>query len=300
MYLKRISAVFCLVFLVQCSSSSSGSGGTTTTTTTEEDDLATFVDWSGYTWDSLSLLIDDSKTLDSALPIECAGGGTIEEGDNGIDINDCVDTIDSASYLTRGSYSVTESTGLVTHEWDQDVLVDDDEIFSTTGSISFDTSSDGLIAFDFSATFESGVYQITGIVSDNSDGTTDLSITCSLDGEVWLDCTYEDADLSSLTQETIDAGCEDDDESCTTLDCSNDFQCQLFAEDDQTDEFETSNSRCVDGCCAVVSEESDCDSSTVSCTTDFECQQFADEDQTDEFETNNVECASDGCCAVTD
>ena len=185
----------------------------------------------------------------------------------------------------------------VTHEWDQDLIIDD-ETFSTTGSISFDTLDD-LIAFDFSATFSSGVYRITGVVTNNSDGTSDLTLSILHDGEVWQDGTFDNADLSALTDSEVDSACSDnDDAACSTLECSNDFQCQLFADDDPDDEFTTGNTECASGCCALVAEESDCDDTTISCTTDFQCQLFADDDTTDEFETDNVECADDGCCAL--
>lgn len=290
---RYLYVIFCVFVLTHCSSSS-GSG--TPTSSTAEDDLATFTKWCGSAWDSLNATIESDKTL--SLPLDCPGGGSMTGDESSIEINDCVVTSEAGTtYLGRGTYTVTESASLVTHEWDQDLIVDDSTTFSSTGSISFGIADD-LIAYDFSATFSSGTYRITGIVTTNPDGTSDLTISVLKDGEVWLDGSFNDADLDALTDEEVDEACSDDDDpECDTLECANDFQCQLFADDDQTDEFETNNTECASGCCALIAEESSCDDNTIACTTDFQCQMFADDDQTDEFETDNIECA-DGCCAV--
>ncbi|OGQ06994.1 MAG: hypothetical protein A3G32_07300 [Deltaproteobacteria bacterium RIFCSPLOWO2_12_FULL_40_28] len=296
--MSLFSKIIFIVFLVCSTLQCGGSSGSSTTTSSEpsDADLALFIKWSGAAWEAVNDFMDSDKTL--SLPITCPGGGTMTESGSSIALNDCIVTSNSAvTYLGRGTYTVTESGSLVTHEWDQDLIIDD-ETFSTTGSISFDTLDD-LIAFDFSATFSSGVYRITGVVTNNSDGTSDLTLSILHDGEVWQDGTFDNADLSALTDSEVDSACSDnDDAACSTLECSNDFQCQLFADDDPDDEFTTGNTECASGCCALVAEESDCDDTTISCTTDFQCQLFADDDTTDEFETDNVECADDGCCAL--
>lgn len=53
--------------------------------------------------------------------------------------------------------------------------------------------------------------------------------------------------------------CDDEDSAvglectqCSTSSCDGAFDCQLFAEDDLTDEFETDNTQCVAGCCELV------------------------------------------------
>lgn len=295
LFSKIIFIVFLVFSTTQCGGSSGGDSDTTSAEPSEAD-LALFIKWTGAAWESINDFMASDKTL--SLPITCPGGGTMTESGSSIALNDCIVTSDSAvTYLGRGTYTVTESGSLVTHEWDQDLIIDD-ETFSTTGFISFNTLDD-LIAFDFSATFSSGVYRITGVVTDNSDDTSDLTLNILHDGETWLDGTFDNADLSALTDTEIDnASSDNDDAACSTLECSNDFQCQLFADDNPDDEFTTGNIECSSGCCAVVAEESDCDDTTISCTTDFQCQLFADDDETDAFETDNVECGDDGCCSL--
>lgn len=296
-FLRCLLCGVMMIVLGACGGDSESSS-TSTTVTAEEADFATFVEWSGSAWDSLVLLLEEGdKTL--LFPVDCPGGGSIDEEGAEVAINDCVVTSESGTtYLGRGTYSVTEVGALTTHEWDQDLIVDDITTFSSTGSINFDTSND-LIAYDFTATFTSGVYRITGIVNNNVDSTSNLTISVEQDGESWLDCSFDDADLDALTDEEVDTACSDDDDPvCDTLECSNDFQCQLFADEDTTDEFETGNTECTAGCCALVEEESACALNTISCSSDFQCQLFADDDPADEFETDNVECGADGCCAL--
>ncbi|MBI2092592.1 MAG: hypothetical protein HYT75_06345 [Deltaproteobacteria bacterium] len=232
------------------------------------------------------------------FPLNCPGGGTMDMEGSQININDCVTTSESGTeYLGRGTYTVSESGSLVTHEWSQDLIVAGGTTFSSTGSISFDTLDD-LVAFDFSATFSSGVFRFTGIVANNADDTSDLTLSVMQDGVTWLDCSFDDSDLNALTDDLVDTACADDDDpACSTLECSNDFQCQVFADNDQTDEFTTGNTQCVSGCCSLVEATVSCAANTISCTTDFQCQMFADDDQTDEFTTSNVEC-SGGCCTL--
>lgn len=297
---RFLTLVACAVLLGNCG----GSSGTNPppTTTEAEDDLAAFVEWAGAAWNSLNLLLEAGDAL--TFPLDCPEGGTMDQQESQIVITDCGVASDTATYRGSGTYAVTDDGTLVTHSWDQDLTVDggsfDGESFSSTGYINFDTSDDS-ITYDFSATLGSGVHRLAGTVTNNADGTRDLTLSVSLSGIIWLDCTFDNADLDALTQETIDAGCDDTTagttDSCATLGCSNDFQCQLFADDDPSDEFTTANIECAEGCCAVIEGESACDDTTVSCTNDFECQLFADDDTTDAFETDNVQC-SDGCCTL--
>ena len=252
-------------------------------------------------------MLNSTKAVSLSFPIACGGGGEIDQSGSSIVINDCIDTNGSLRYLTRGTYTVTESGSLTTHTWDQEVLVDDnndgtfasDETsFSTTGSISFDTA-DEQVAYDFSAVFSGETIRIAGIVNDNSDDSSDATFSILLDDVTWKDGLFNDTNLSSLTDSTVNEGCTDDDDpDCSTLECANDFQCQIFADEDQTDAYTVGNIACVSGCCAAVEavEEDSCPGST-TCTTVFQCQMFADDSTTDEFTTSNVEC-SNGCCAV--
>lgn len=296
---RLIGFAACLVFLIHC-------GGSTQNNTEEssasEQDLAAFVEWAGAAWNSLNLLLEAGDTL--TFPLDCPEGGTMDQEGSQIVVTDCGVASDTATYQGTGTYAITDDGTLVTHAWDQDLTVAggsfDGASFSSTGYINFDTS-DGSVTYDFSATFASGLHRLAGTVTNNPDGTRDLTLSVSLDGIVWLDCTFDNADLDALTQEIIDAGCDTTSagttESCATLGCSNDFQCQLFADDDPSDEFTTANIECSEGCCAIVEEASACGANTVSCTNDFECQLFADDDTTDEFETGNTQCI-DGCCAL--
>ena len=286
--------IICLGILLNCSGSSQNT--TVEETNTASEDLAIFMEWAGSAWVSLDSVMTAGKSL--TFPLECPGGGSMSiEGDS-IAINDCITTSEyGTEYLGRGTYTITESSSLVTHAWDQDLIVDGDTTFSSTGFISFNTLED-LIAYDFSATFSSGVFRLTGIVDNNPDGTSDLTLAVLQDGVAWLDCSFDDANVDALTDSVIEAACADDDDSaCETLECSNDFQCQIFADNDQTDAYTTGNTQCVDGCCALVEETVDCPENTISCTTDFQCQMFADDDLADEFTTSNVEC-SGGCCSL--
>ncbi|MBI4411648.1 MAG: hypothetical protein HY541_04105 [Deltaproteobacteria bacterium] len=300
MFVHSIWHRWCLAlffgFLIHCSGSSGGTDSEDEETETASADLAVFLEWSGSAWDSLVAIAEDDETL--TFPVECPGGGTMDSEGDEVTINDCVVTSETGTtYLGRGAYTLTESGSLVTHEWDQDLIVDDDATFSSTGSVSFNTLED-LIAFDFSATFSSGVFRLTGTVIDNGNGTSDLTLSVQQDGEAWLDCSLDNQALDSLTDSLINAACADnEDAACDTLECGNDFQCQLFADDDPDDEFETGNVECSEGCCAIIEEVADCPESS-SCTDDFSCQLFADDDPDDEFETDNVECGDDGCCAL--
>jgi len=296
-FLKGFVLMLSVFFLLNCSSSSSSSPDDPTPTT--DEDLATFIKWVGHAWDDVVASLDASKNFDLDFPVACEGGGTLDLEGSEITINDCVETDGGATYTARGTYAVTESGSLTTHEWEQDVIVDDDITFTSTGSISFNTTDD-LIAYDFSAVFSGETIRVTGIVSDNGDGTSDVTFSVLLDGEAWQDGSFDDDDLDALTDDGVDTACTDDDDpDCSTLDCSGDFECQLFADDDATDEFETGNIECASGCCALIEDVSECPGSS-PCTTDFQCQLFADDDATDEFETDNVECADDGCCALTE
>ena len=301
---------FCLIFLIgilaQCGSSSSSQPEDASTTAAQ--DLAAFVKWAGFNWNSVAPLLDDTKDISAALPITCSGGGTIDLDGTTITINDCIDTESTSHYLSRGTYTVTVSGSLSTHEWDQTILIDEngdgtfansEPSFTTTGSISFDTTDD-LIAYDYSAVFGSRTIELTGIVSDHNNGTSDVTFTILLDGTAWQDGSFTNTDLSSLTDSDVDSAVTADTDSCDTMECYNDFQCQLFADGNSTDAFETSNTVCTAGCCAlnIQTTESDCPGSS-TCTNDFACQLFADDDPNDAFTTANVSCNLDtGCCVA--
>ena len=316
-YFKKILLVLWAVGFLSCSSSTST---TTPTAATIEEDLATFIRWAGHAWD------DVAASLNSAKGVELTSGdcgdedstapGSITVDADSITFNDCEETYGSIIYLSRGDYTWAESDTLTTHEWEQTILVDengdgtyadDEPSFTTTGTISFGIADD-LIVFDYSAVFDSGTVRLTGTVSDNSDGTSDVTASVSLDGEAWQDCSFDDEDLDTLTDTEVDeANTDDDDPACATLDCANDLQCQIFADDTDGDEFQTDNTVCTVGCCALVvadeeeeGEEDACPGSS-ACTTNFGCQTFADNDLTDEFTTANSSCdTASGCCVTTD
>ncbi|MBI2343270.1 MAG: hypothetical protein HYV02_02860 [Deltaproteobacteria bacterium] len=299
-FAQRTVVVFLIVGLLGCSgSTASDTTETTETTTATLNDLTTFVQWAGHTWDDLVAQLSVSKAFSVDFPIPCAGGGTITSDGTTISLNDCTETYGETTYVTRGTYTVTTSGSLTTHAWEQSIIVDGSTTFSCTGSVSFNTSDD-LVAFDYSGTFTSGTFRLTGTVADNSDGTSDCIFSVLLDGEAWQDGLFDDTDLDALTETQVDQACTDDDDpACATLECANDFQCQLFADDNTSDEYETGNIECASGCCALKSSVSECPDSA-PCSTDFQCQLFADDSTTDVFETDNVTCADDGCCAVVE
>lgn len=92
---------------------------------------------------------------------------------------------------------------------------------------------------------------------DCDDGDAAIGLDCylddicalDLDGDGVLLCDDCD-DLDPANDLTVDQGC---DVACTqSATCSSDFECQLFADDDQTDAFETDNVECIDGCCELI------------------------------------------------
>src|SRR3990167_7015973 len=123
-FLKGFVLMLSVFFLLNCSSSSSSSPDDPTPTT--DEDLATFIKWVGHAWDDVVASLDASKNFDLDLPVACEGGGTLDLEGSEITINDCVETDGGATYTARGTYAVTESGSLTTHEWEQDVIVDDD------------------------------------------------------------------------------------------------------------------------------------------------------------------------------
>lgn len=304
---KKVFFILWMICLAGCSSSS--------TTTTAADpavaassDLTIFTKWAGHAWKDVAAATQDSsdKDIDTSLLSPCTGGGTIEESGSTITLSGCIETDGGTTYMTSGTDTITFTIpgSLTTHNWDQTVIVDSDTTFTSTGSISFDTVND-LISFDYTGTFDSIKFRLTGIVSDNPDDTSDVAYSVLWnEGDrdtadvAWKDGSFDDTDLDTLTDSEVDqAYTDDNDSACSTLECANDFQCQIFADDDPTDAYTTGNTQCTAGCCALVEETVGCAANTISCTTDFQCQMFADDDLTDEFTTSNVECSS-GCCAV--
>lgn len=79
-----------------------------------------------------------------------------------------------------------------------------------------------------------------------------LTALCELDLDadgvgICSDC--DDFDVTNTL--TLAAGCGVTCASDSKA-CDNDFECQLFADNNQTDSFTTANSRCRNGCCKVV------------------------------------------------
>lgn len=293
-FAKKTFIAVCVVCLSGCSSSSVTV--TEDPNTTALSNLATFIKWAGHTWRDLTPALDATKNVTLSFPVSCEGGGTIDLDGSDIVLNDCTETVDGTTYLARGNYTITESGSLTTHGWTQTVLVDGDTTFSTTGSISFNTTDD-LNAFDFSGTFGSDTFRLTGVVQDNSDSTSDVTFSVMRNNEAWQDGLFNGTELDSLTDAEVDEACTDDDDPvCGTLECSSDFQCQIFADGDTTDVYESGNTECSSGCCALIADVNECPDST-PCSTDFQCQMFADNDLTDQYETNNVQCTN-GCCAL--
>lgn len=293
-FLKRFQVALCIVVLFFSACSSSGTD-TVTTSTDENQDIAIFIEWAGHSWNDVTPLLDTSKNITIASTVTCEGGGTMQQFGSTITLDNCTETIGGVLYVSDGTYTVTQSGSLTTHSWDQDITADNTS-FSTTGSISFNTE-DNLIAYDFSATFTSGIYRINGVVSDNSDGTSNITFAVLLNGIQWKNGVFTNTDLDEITDSEVNASLTDDNTTCNTLVCSNDFQCQLFADSDLTDAYEPGNTACSSSCCALLTEVSECPGSS-ACSSDFECQLFADDDPTDVFETNNVHCGDNGCCAV--
>ncbi|MBI2068301.1 MAG: hypothetical protein HYT77_09855 [Deltaproteobacteria bacterium] len=62
-------------------------------------------------------------------------------------------------------------------------------------------------------------------------------------------------DFDSTETNSFAEGCPVDADACETSACANDFECQLFADDNPRDEFETSNVQCntTTGCCELKS-----------------------------------------------
>lgn len=295
---KALGFFVCLGFLAACSSSSSENS---TPASTTGADLAIFVRWAGSSWDGIVPLMDASKDLSSPT---CSESGTIDLDDPDTQIQDCVDVNNGVGYTSTGTYSVTVSGSLTTHEWDQDIMVDenndgtfasDEASFTTTGSISFDTDDDSTV-FDFSAVFSGETLRFTGSVTDNGDGTTDTTFWVLSDGGAYQSGQFDNADLSQISDENVDSACSDNSSStCETQECSTDFECQLFADDSQTDDFETGNTICTDGCCALDETAAECPD-TGACGDDFDCQLLALNDST--YTCSEVGCCnlSTGCC----
>lgn len=198
------------------------------------------------------------------------------------------------------------------------------------GTISYShngcTSSEVL---DASASTESGCSGLVITHADTSTDTVGFSATWSggssgttQSGNACVN--NETTDLSGL-EDVCDAQSPS---SCSaaTVSCVSDFACQMFADNNSNNAFNTDNVTCVSGCCVVSetgrcsdSEDNDfdgqidcsdsdcltdpycvvgpCGSSTVSCSNDFTCQVFAETSSTDQFTTSNVSC-SNACCVV--
>lgn len=300
-YMKTISKFLCLlacIGLAACSSSSSDSTTTTPTATGTAADLATFVRWSGASWDAITALMDSSKDITSST--SCSVSGTIDFTDPDTQIQDCVETINGVGYTSAGTYTISVSGSLTTHEWDQSILVDsnndgtfadDEPSFTTTGNISFDTDDDSTV-YDFSAVFPDETLRLTGSATDNGDGTTDTTFWVLLDGDAYQSGQFNNTVVGTLSDDDVDTACSDNTTTtCDTRECSTDFECQLYADDSSTDEFETGNTVCTDGCCAINESAASCPD-TSACTGDFDCQLFAENDST-------YTCAAAGCCNMT-
>ncbi|MDO8519489.1 MAG: hypothetical protein Q7T11_04940 [Deltaproteobacteria bacterium] len=304
---KKWGFILCLVTLAGCSSSSSEL--TDDDDPTIDENLATFVQWAGSAWTDVAASVGASKTFTVDFPVECADGGSMDSDDDGatVSIDDCVETIGGTTYLSRGDYTVTESGDLTTHEWDQTILIDDngdgtfdddEQDFTSTGSISFNTDGDQ-IAFDYSGVFGNGTLQLTGIVSDNDDGTSDVTFYVILDDEAYQEGSFDDADLDTLSDDDVDTACDDNSTStCATQECSVDFECQLFAGDDQSDDFETGNTICTDGCCALDEdvEVAECPDTGACPSGDFDCQLLAANDSSYTFSGEGACNTTTGCC----
>lgn len=89
---------------------------------------------------------------------------------------------------------------------------------------------------------------------DSASSTTGCytSLICALDfDEDGVNLCEDCDDFDAGNDLTLSGGCEPSCASDSTT-CDNDFECQLFSENNLNDRFTTANARCRDGCCEVV------------------------------------------------
>ncbi|MBI2335562.1 MAG: hypothetical protein HYU97_02230 [Deltaproteobacteria bacterium] len=247
------------------------------------------------------------------------------------------DRTEQSCQTTNGdSGSSSSISGNITITFDQCVIEECGESLTLTGSIQ------GTVEYSFSGCTSSETLTATfgtesecsGLVTTHEDSSTD---TVGFSA-IWSTGTSGDSQSGSACINNEVAELDDLDDLCSqqsgescntaTVSCASDFACQLFADNNSNDAFNTDNVACVSGCCVVSetgrcsdSEDNDfdgntdcndsdcsadpycqvgpCGSGTISCTSDFACQVFADTDLTDPFTTSNVSCVSNCCVAET-
>ena len=206
---------------------------------------------------------ETSESMDVTCQANCGSGdgtGTVEvsmstDGSStefAITFDECEIETCSDSAVVSGSGSITISDSC---EADFDLNLS----IAGEGDLAFDLEVEMAGSGDVCSDVEScGDYAGSILYGDDSLVTEDVCGTMEEDlddvcgGEEPTDCSSEDSD--GCGEEPVAGECSEE-----TVSCSADFECQLFAEDNQSDEYEIDNVECVSGCCEIVEGGNDAD-----------------------------------------
>ncbi|GEM_PF-5766563 len=221
--------------------------GTTNATDTDDDD------------DGIADSSDDCNTSGCGNPLQR------DSNDDGL-----------PDFYETGYESLTDTDGDgIPNEFDGDIDGDgtanatdtDDDGDGTADASDSDENGDGLADFAETDTDGDGVpNELDGDIDgdgiansadtdDDGDGTADSTDSDTNGDGVADSTTTSDSDGDGVPNflDTTSASC-----AANTITCTDNFACQLFAAEDSTDAFETDNSGCVSGCCAVVQNPEIC------------------------------------------
>ncbi len=207
-------------------------------------------------------LCDDCDDEDPDSTYECYGDEYCDQDEDGDGYGLCVDYDDGDATQTTQGYS----DSFCEEDNDSDgfnICIDCNDFDDT----------------DTTACYDDAVFCQT----DADDDGFNQCIDCDdSDADVTQDC-YSDTTNADVTCDS------------STIACENDFQCQLFAEDDQTDDFETGNVACVEGCCEI-SEGGGGGGGGDSPTTEDDCDDSIDNDDDGDTDCDDSDCGgSEGC-----
>lgn len=208
---------------------------------------------------------ETSESMDVTCEAYCGEGGDLDSGtvtvsmstdgsttEFTVEFSECriESCSDSAVVSGFGRVTITDSC-----EADFDLNLS----IAGEGELSFDLEVEMAGSGDVCSEVDScGDY--AGSILYGSDSLATEDVCGTMEEDIDEACGEEPADCETGGDES---GCGDEptpepvSDECSeeTVSCSANFECQLFAEDNQSDEYETGNVACVEGCCEIVDRE---------------------------------------------
>lgn len=233
--------------------------------------------------------MDDDGDIQPAFDYSCELNYSAEFGSDDENASESMDVTcrSACSNGDEGNVTVSMSTDGSTTEFtvefnDCEIVTcsDDRAVISGSGRVTITDSCEADFDLNLSIAGEGDIsFDLEVEMAGSGDVCSEVDSCSDYAGSILYGSdSLATEDVCGTMEEDIDEACGGDEPDCEseeedgcgeeptpepeadecrsdTVSCSDNFTCQLFAEDNQSDDYETGNVACVEGCCEIVDRE---------------------------------------------